>query len=268
MLKYIYILVGFYLPAHCFCQTNLVQNGNFESSTKDSEVIDRLICTGWKCIDCGEINYIVSDSNSYSLEVNPFDGKAFVGLNLYVNGNTCPQCMEHIQTKLAQPLVKGKTYKVTLWAAYGYKLSQYCTFNIGGYLSAKDDIFSGQKAGFYQYLYLQNSGVTPQIRNNPDSCICDSNWHCITDEYVAAGGEQFLTVGFFWLENAKIIKQVEVAKNRPTIKNIKRLSTLINREAFLKNPRSMHNKRTKSSIDNSLLRSYYFIDNVSIIEVK
>ncbi len=92
---------------------------------------------------------------------------------------------EYIQTKLEQPLVAGQAYDVSFRVSLAEKSGR--AINNLGLLLSKDAISSNT-----------NSFITasPQIKS---ANVLDNKneWTEVSDRFIAAGGEQFLTIGLF-----------------------------------------------------------------------
>ena len=127
-------------------------------------------------------------------------GEAYCGIY-------CSQEMyrEYLQTELMAPLAAGRRYRVSFWVSLAEK-SPHATSAIGAVLSRQrlqdtthgilmqrevDDLDEGSAKSIAIFL-------TPQIANAPERTLNDTKeWTEVSGEFVATGGERFLTIGNF-----------------------------------------------------------------------
>ncbi len=103
----------------------------------------------------------------------------------------CPNCKEYITQQFSTPLVGGLTYKVEAYFRPG-DYNKYLTDCQGLYVST----IPPPQPGGNQPI----TTVIPQVVST--SIISDtSQWTLVTGNYVATGGEQYVTIGCF-LDNA------------------------------------------------------------------
>jgi PKD repeat protein len=96
---------------------------------------------------------------------------------------------EYIHVQLASPMIAGVTYDFSMYVVL-HNFSETATDDIGAYFSVTAPSSSGVG-------YLSGNPV-PQITNTPGNVITDTlNWTLISGEYMAAGGEEYLTIGHF-----------------------------------------------------------------------
>ena len=96
--------------------------------------------------------------------------------------------VEYLSVKLITPLVQWKKYCVSFYVNPG-NYTYYVIDAIGAYISVDSIHVSG-----YGVLPF-----TPQIENPLGNIISDTvNWTEISGEYIAKGGEQFITIGSFF----------------------------------------------------------------------
>jgi len=189
------ILIFVFLVKICTAQ-NLVPNGSFEIY---SNCPDNLTQIGY-AVPWFSPLYPVSTSdyynacdltNMYSVPhqgiLGNFQyahtGNAIAGINLY-NGFTW---REYIEVKLKNPLIANKTYCVNFYVNL-ITGTTWAIDAIGAYLSA-DSVLSAT-ATVLPY--------TPQINNPTNNIITDTvNWVKISGNFLAIGGEQFITIGNF-----------------------------------------------------------------------
>lgn len=141
------------------------------------------------------------------------DGQAYCGIY-------CSQAnyREYLQTELKQPLVAGHRYRVSFWVSLADK-SPHAISTLGALftremisdttswdiLMERETTLNEGKENISIATYL-----LPQVTNHKDSILADSKiWHEVTDEFVAEGGERFLTIGNFQDFNHSAVTSVE-----------------------------------------------------------
>lgn len=113
-------------------------------------------------------------------------GHAYAGIG--VGGEGTPNQREYIEVMLDSALVAGKKYCVQFYVNLADS-SGYATDGMGAYLSI-DTI--------KDYSSVVNLPYTPQISNSNGNILTDKiNWVLISGEYIASGGEKFITIGNF-----------------------------------------------------------------------
>ncbi|WP_051313092.1 OmpA family protein [Sporocytophaga myxococcoides] len=181
----------------------------------------------------------------------PYQGDGFAGFILWEEGIGF---REYLQVRLTQPLQKGETYIVSFW----YKMSTYSQFSI-------DRIgFSLQDTNtLYKYTHNIPDVTYEKIKDkafDPQS----GSWELLQTEYIAKGGETYLTIGNF--SDNKKTKSFSLA-------NISRLEPLLKTSAYyyldevnlsLKNIRTQEEETEQLSSDKKLITSpgAYDLDNV------
>jgi len=114
-------------------------------------------------------------------------GVAYAGFFEFAGDWASPNCREYITVKLTDSLQAGKKYCVQFYLSLA-DTSTYASDDIGVYFS-KDSITSDSA------LVLP---YNPQISNIEENYIIDkTNWVLISGEFIAQGGEQFMTIGNF-----------------------------------------------------------------------
>ncbi|MCY7408735.1 MAG: tail fiber domain-containing protein, partial [Chitinophagales bacterium] len=94
---------------------------------------------------------------------------------------------EYIEQELSNPLDSGILYSVSFYVSRA-EYSRYASDRIGVYFS-KDSITST--------TYL-NLPVIPQVENQSGNILTDTlNWTLISNQFIAEGGEKFITIGNF-----------------------------------------------------------------------
>ncbi len=180
---------------------NLVYNGDFEIfdtcpaniSTPGDLQIEH--CTGWTApTKLGTSDYFNVCNNLTTWQFAgvpqnqlgyqyPFNGNGYCGFIAF--DMTFEDYREYLQTKLLQPLVAGKKYS----------LSYYVVTPIVGYTVEKiGALFSSNNFNAISYSPIVAS---PQIVNTNGFLTDTLNWTKIEGEFIADGGEEYLTIGYF-----------------------------------------------------------------------
>lgn len=233
-----YIILFLGLAFKSLAQENLIYNGDFElydtCPTSVSTVGDYQIehCLGWYSPSIATSDYFnscanwpVSIPNNINGKRNPFSGNAYCGV-LIENCQYPSHCVgwwiEYLQSKLKEPLKKGHEYEFVCRVALTNLLNEYAFAKFGAYFSSNP----------ISRLDSKPFQVIPQILNSKNNFISDTtDWTEIKGSFVANGGEEFITLGFFIDTN--------------------NLDTL---------------RFTTFEIDSNNYGSYYFIDNASLNE--
>jgi hypothetical protein len=180
----------------CCCingQINLVPNGGFDTiSSCPTGPVQIYKAPPW--IDptggssdllnvCSTNNLCSVPSNSVGCQT-PYTGNGYAGLVTYASSGIDHR--EYIQVQLNDTLIAGKIYCVTFRVSRGDSC-KYATDGMSAYFSNTAISCSGC---FLPY--------TAQINNLSGNIISDSSaWTLIQGNFIAQGGEQFLTIGNF-----------------------------------------------------------------------
>lgn len=187
---------------------NLVYNGDFEiydtCPTNFSQPLDYQIeyATGWYAPTEGTSDYFNTCSignvavplNNFGYQT-PFSGNGYVGIfaNQFLmtqlqcfNGEMVSYGREYVQTKLITPLQANYTYKITFYISLADTVGGYAVKNIGA-------LFTSDSIGFNCFKPII---ANPQIKS-PDFVTDNVNWTKVEGEFIAQGGEQYLTIGNF-----------------------------------------------------------------------
>ena len=122
----------------------------------------------------------------------PLSGEAYAGFGLEYDSFGPPQWYEYIQIKLTEPLKTDRSYKISFYVSLAEVFSDYATASIGAMAS-----LNGLSSTTSEPQILFN----PQIRSN--YFLTDTTeWMKIEGEYLAEGGEVFLTIGYFSNQNS------------------------------------------------------------------
>ena len=193
---------------HEFDSINYVENASFELYIDCPESIDELNkCKNWKRAprlnDSPEYFHRCASLFNAFREVTvgvpenvfgyqePRTGNAYVGISTFEKSHY----QEYIQTQLKQPLLKGVTYTVGMHVSLADK-SKYANdrfmfcFTDHARIEIRSKTYEG---AINRYLMCPNG-----ILYLSDTLITDTTkWVNIEVEYIAKGGEEFLTIGVF-----------------------------------------------------------------------
>ena len=178
---------------------NLVMNPSFEEHfrcpTNFSTSNRDFVLPGWRSVNYGTPDYYhqcsMGDCDvpfNWAGESNAHGGFGYTGIYLWNRPTSKPRSYrEYIQGELTEPLKKGKRYKIEFY----FKLASYSVYTVDRIgLLLSDSSFS-----------YPDDQVVPQrptlslIRNEP---FTKSGWDLAEMEYVAKGGESFVTIGNFF----------------------------------------------------------------------
>ncbi len=221
MIRAIFFLFCFLLFGASFAQPslpNLVQDPSFETLRNPKKMMLRLrpskALRYWRELALGDIGYIHPEVRYFKPEQNPIGkqkprtGNGFVwlktgGLNTGGDENYGDVRCFYIQTKLKKTLKKDYKYRVEFYVSLA-ESSQLAIDQLGAYLSPKP-LKSFKKAGSRMYhksmsstgAYLDFVGKYAQIMHKNGIIEDTQKWVKVSGEFVAQGGEQFLTLGNF-----------------------------------------------------------------------
>lgn len=189
----LFLLLSFY--NHNIAQSNLVLNPSFEvydtCPLPENGTIFIIYTPPWYSPQEGTPDLFNECSNlgngvpytAYGFRY-PRTGKGFGGF-VWDYSSNC----EYLTGRFSSPLVNGKKYCVEFYVSFT-EYSYFAYDRIGAYISVDSLHFSG---GAYGYLHF-----IPQVENPAGNIITDTvNWTLISGEYIAKGGEQFITIGNF-----------------------------------------------------------------------
>lgn len=203
-MKFLFTILFFFIVNTGNSQ-NLVPNPSFEDYDSCPHYPDQIYCTYlWFQPGIGTSDYyntcdtIHLPNPPYLPQVGvPFNwagfqnartGVAYAGFTVYADSSwNLPNYKEYIEIKLTDSLQAGKKYCVQFYVSL-CDSSSYATDDISAYFS-KDSIISGN---YYPFP------IIPQISNPTGNIISDTlNWSLISGEFIAEGGEKWLTLGSF-----------------------------------------------------------------------
>lgn len=182
---------------------NLIPNAGFEyyNSCPDYSWHFAPIARGWMnptkgtpdfYHPCGEKEYR-TPKNRYGNK-KPYHGDAYIGIN------NRGYYREYVSIRLKEPLKKGLSYKVKMYVNASDSFNHTCS-DIGFY-------FSSKKVRQSNTQRLQDAEA--QVINPIDSIIPTDRWKEISGQFIAKGGEQFVTIGSF----RKVSNFQKIIKNK------------------------------------------------------
>jgi hypothetical protein len=178
-------------------QSNLVPNPSFETFTSCPVSTGSIVqAVNWYNPNTGSADYFnscvpagglfdlpqnfIGNQNAYT------NGAAYAGVVAWMAGGGTPY-REYIQTQLISPLVAGQTYYLSFYVSRA-ETDGIVTDDFGAYVSASAISLANSS----------NFSVTPQVANPQGLFLTDSvNWTLISGAFMAAGGEQYITIGNF-----------------------------------------------------------------------
>lgn len=201
---------------------NMIYNPSFEQHVRCPERIDALgimsEVEGWWQPTAGSSDYFnLCGGRESSVPRNKLgfqqahSGDAYCGIY-------CSQehYREYLQTELRHPLVKGGRYRVSFWVSLADK-SPHAVATLGA-------LFSPERVADTTYNILMNREITgmgvgrqaistayvPQVVN--ETVLDDmKGWTEVSGEFVAEGGERFLTIGNFFPFNRSTVVPIDNA---------------------------------------------------------
>lgn len=207
MRKYLFFIISiFILRLNLSGQVNLVPNPSFETYTTCPNFPGQIYyASPWF-----QPNYyfgtVTTASSSDLYNQCASFGQTSVPTNSYVGGYQTPRTglgycgiglknsgaitsREYIETSLVSPLIQGKTYCVDFFVSLA-DTCQYAISNIGIHFSNDSLLYSSALGS--------NLTVSPQIENINTNIITDTtDWVLVSGQFIAAGGEKFITIGNF-----------------------------------------------------------------------
>ncbi len=238
MKKYAAFVAAVMIAMTGMAQTNLVPNGDFETTVKKPRKGAGEIELAEPWISPGDENkadlYSKDIKKEYGIPENVHgymqiddEGKNYAGIRVFAYRDAMPRT--YLQVKLAKPLVAGKKYCVKFKVALS-KLSKYASNNIGMYISEKKP----RERDILTYT------LKPQIRNARNKVYNDQFlWDEVCGVYEATGNERYITIGNF-------VSNDDMKDKRDYLR--------------MKRPRGYTTQQTADA--------YYYIDDVSIINLE
>jgi len=190
------------------CSQNLISNYSFEVVDSCPLILDKLpLAPPWF-----QPNFFNSNQTSSSDLFNSCSststtnvpnnvlgfqyansGSGYCGIALSY-ANIIPNEREYIESALLKPLVLGKKYCVEMYVSLSNN-SQFSVSRIG-FAFTNDSVKVNQLSPYY---FKPLTFLTPQVENDSTAFITDTlNWVLISGNFIANGGERFLTIGNFY----------------------------------------------------------------------
>ncbi|MDD3130823.1 MAG: hypothetical protein PHN94_03275 [Bacteroidales bacterium] len=261
---------------HLNCNSqNILRNGDFEDVVQnDGDLriyLDTFYAKHWfQPTDCSvdiyrdhsicNTSHVMNMLASLDFCINTKSGNYSIGF--------CPirydGYMEHLSGVMTEPLKSGITYEVSFSVKYYYEVTIAASKGIGFKMSETPNIFSfssnqdGKLQPFYDMLF-ETQPIFADFQL--DEYIIDTTWRTIKTEYIASGGEMFITFGRFSYENDKKIKR-QFKKIRSNMFVGGKTEKIISKNRSL----VIKNFNNEYSPTRSELFNYYFIDDIKIIE--
>lgn len=176
---------------------NFVPNGSFEIYTQCPQTRnDGKICSNWNAPTEGTSDYFntcapksqvgVSVPDNFAGSQTPLTGNAYSGIYASLNfASPFLEYREYMQVTLDSLLIAGGKYTFTMYLSLGDR-SNFASNKMGAYISKTRPTSNSD-------TYLN---VIPQIVTN--TYVMDkTNWVKVTGEYIATGGEKYITIGVF-----------------------------------------------------------------------
>ena len=208
------------LPVLSQTSENMVYNPSFEEHRDCPKRIEALgvmqEVDAWWQPTAGSSDYFNScGGRECSVPLNKLgsqkarSGEAYCGI--YCSRD---QYREYLQTRLKSPLVAGKRYKVSFWVSLSDK-SPHAVTTLGALFTKESiedstlGIVMKRETVSLEELGSQSIAVffEPQVVNPREKPLTDTKeWMEVSGEFIAEGGEEFLSLGnFFPFNKSKII---------------------------------------------------------------
>jgi hypothetical protein len=175
---------------------NLVPNPGFETYSSCPITFGQSsLATPWAPPNTGTSDYFNACAPAAFPSVNvPYTqigyrpARTGVGMAGFIPYSSAPDYREYVQAQLSSPLVASQTYAVSFYVALADTAS-LAVDRIGAHLSV------GALGPFGNDAPI---AVTPQIESPAAIYLTDFvNWMLVSGTYVAAGGEDHITIGSF-----------------------------------------------------------------------
>ena len=198
MLIAFYVFIGIVLPALSQAQ-NLVPNPGFEQLIRCpqnfSTLRENFDLPGWSSASNGTPDHFHSCSwNEAGVPGNwagystANSGHGYAGIYLWMGPNSQNNYREYIQCELIESLQSGVRYRIM----FHYKLATNSVFAVNriGFLISQEKL---------NYSHDQVIDLMPTFSIEKDSAVTSKTgiWESASMEYLAQGGERFLTIGNF-----------------------------------------------------------------------
>jgi len=149
---------------------------------------------------CATSAFVAVPYNTYNGYRQPHGGNAYAGISMFTGFPLRPQIddyREYLQTRLSEPLMQGHTYYISFFVDQTYHLAD--DFNIISVdkigLCLTDHKVDTVLDFAHKVLALD---IQPQVESPAGVFFTDSSkWVKVHGTYMATGGEQWLTIGYF-----------------------------------------------------------------------
>jgi hypothetical protein len=180
----------------CNAQPNLVPNGDFEYFTACPSGQGQInLAFPWfqpNLLGSSSDYFNLCGTNQFGIPGNtagyqlPKTGNGYAGIEIYTAGFNS---REYLEVKMIDSLKQGFTYCAGFYISVSEDWKTPSD-GIGMYFSNDSVTYSSPSFGVLNFL--------PQVQNLSGNLISDTvNWILIQNEFVAAGGEQYITIGNF-----------------------------------------------------------------------
>jgi outer membrane protein OmpA-like peptidoglycan-associated protein len=205
------LLLLFLIGIHPLQGQNLVINPSFEEKEFCPSDFTMQVMTSlkyWKQVGDGTPDYFHSCSKRVGVPNNIFGvqtartGEAYVGMGTFLNNNG--RYREYLFSKLTRPLKAGEMVCISLF----YSAAENCQFVHDGFGVALSKFILSQPG-------TKPIKVKEQAMSNPKLNMLDetNGWSELSMNYIAEGGEQFITIGNFNEDNElKLIRRTQDPK--------------------------------------------------------
>ena len=255
---------------------NLVKNPGFEEYfhlpdmkyyNEEKYIDSAFICKYWHRVrettpdyyhtESSEPNFAIPDGHFGYQPV--ISGNAYLGLGpINLDG-----AFELISGELIQPLNPGEIYKIS----FKYRFAgSSCYWKLD-----KLEVLITQNIDRFKKFYLMPSTtdvMSPDIKANVnivDTVNNDGDWHTLNGTYKAIGGEKFISLGIFY-QDKMFYKAMNEYLDNFCSGNYNRISE----NKFNKKHKKLFikpNQNYKPIPSVAMKLSYYFIDDVSVVNV-
>lgn len=208
---------------------NLLENGSFESTDGKVKRLGSIeVAKGWLSPTGVRADLFSADSkmpdasapvNVYGME-DAKDGSNYAGIVVYSYGDKMKR--SYIMAKFSSPMKKGMRYKVEFGASLA-ELSKFSSNKLGAVISKKPFGTDDKVPALIEETSILH----------PEEVIFNGmyNWDNVCGEYIAEGGEKYITIGNF-------TNNVDVKQER--------------------------NKKPKTVKGSQMIAAYYYIDDVKV----
>lgn len=264
IIRLLIIINSFFFYCACFGQ-NLVKNPDFENFNICPQQTDykEFPAKDWVKPHIGTSDYYNGCSSNIYHSVPKNDLGYYPAHSGVAYSAIIPISpdgyMEHLQGQLKDTLRKGVVYNVSFWVRVADSASYYFTWKIGANLSKHPILTNEQHFNANRYQDLMAPAFIPHIEREKRKFITDTNWVKIEGEYIAKGGEKYITIGCFYDDCPELLEQIKKYYEKRKSKGKETKIPFYKKYWLLKNENVdiTRNKRLKEY-------PYYFIDDVSV----